>query len=352
MYNFKQGMYRFIQKLSLIAVFVFCIFIPTESLFAQGFGGIKSAFIEISPKYPLAGERVKATLSSPSLDTDTALITWTLNGEVAQQAYSEKTFYFNAGGVGDHMTLRVDAEDGSKKRVSSQKDLYISDLVIVWEGKTYTPAFYGGRALASPGAYVAINAIASVTKSDGALYDKKDLSYVWRAGNANTPRVSGFGKNSILLQNENPYESFIVYLEVKDPGGEVRATKKIFVPGTEPKIHLYEDNPYIGIHYDRAIGSTYGIYGGEATVVAEPYFMSVSSRIDPLLNYTWSVGNTTYSSPGSITFGAEGNGFGSTPLSLVIKNSEYWLQSARFDKRIDFGGRSQWINTNPNTTTL
>lgn len=344
-------MNRFILKNFLLAIFALFLLAPTNHLFAQGLGGVKTASIDLKPKYPLAGERVKATLNAPSLDVDTALISWVVDGKVVQQSYSGKDFEFDAGKVGDHMIIQVNAEDGAHKKITTKRDLYISDLVVTWEGMTYTPPFYKGRSLASPGSYVTLSAIPSVTKSNGSLYDKKELSYVWKSGGASVPKITGFGKHSVIFQNENPYNLYNIYLEVKDPSGEIRATKSLIIPNTQPVVYLYEDNPY-GIYYDRVIGSVYGIYQKEATVVAEPYFMSASSRIDPVLTYTWTVGGETYNSLGKITFGAEGDGFGSTKLNLIIKNLEYWLQGARLEARIDFGGRNQWLDTNPETTTL
>lgn len=341
----------FRKTASCLLFALFLLSIPENYAFAQGFGGVKNAFIDMKPKYPLAGERVNVTLNAPSLDMDTALVVWTINGKVVQSAYAGKNFSFTAGNIGERMIIQVSAEDGAQKKVSAQKELYISDLVLVWEGKTYTPPFYKGRSLSSPGSYTVLSAIASVTKKDGGVYGKNELFYVWKTGNTDIPNISGKGKHSVLMKNGNPYEPYDIYLEVKDPTGEVRVVKKIVVPISQPTVHLYEDNLY-GIYYDQIIGSVYGVYGGEATVVAEPYFMSASSRIDPALSYSWVVGDTNYTSPGSLTFGTEGDGYGSTHLNLVIKNLDYRLQSARSDKRIDFGGNNPWLDTNPETTTL
>lgn len=353
MYSIKNPikLYSLLFFSSLLFVGLFAIF--TTGVQAEGTQSPPRGTIVLSPKFPTPGQTVQARFYSASLDQDTALITWRLNGEIIQQAYSETVVTYKVGEIGTVSKLSVTAEDAKGFRVTVESVSYVSDVAIVWEGSTYTPPFYSGKALQTPGSEVTLVALPSVADSKGNLYDKNDLVYMWSINNSSVPVVSGKGKHSVTLKNSNAQTNFLLTLLVKDPQGNTRAAKLLEIPLSQPKIVLYEDSPLIGIRYDKAIEHTYGIFDREATIVAEPYFTTASNRTDPVLKYTWSVANVEYTKPGSITLGSEGAGSGSTYLSLIIKNTKYWLQSGRADLEIEFGKSNAWgSDVNPDTESL
>ncbi len=357
---FIQHMNGFVLKNTTVSTYVLFVFVGmfffcVSPVFAQTFSGaniVQKAHIEVEPRYPTPGEVVKATLLAPTIDMDSSLVTWTVNGKVVQQSYAGKQMTVPAGEVGSTLTIRVTAESTGGERVSADVSIRVSDATVLWEGKTYTPAFFEGRALYTPGSEVTFSVLPLVTDTSKHFYNKNDLIYVWRIKGNSNPLVSGKGKHTVTLINKNEFEPFEIYLEIKDPQGTIRVTKKLTVPISQPEVQLYEDSPFVGIYYGKAIGSTFGVYSGESTVVAEPFYMSASSRVDPVLVYKWKVGGNEYNAPGILKFGAEGDGLQSTTLKLSVKNDAHWLQSARIEKRIDFGERNTWRETSSETTPL
>lgn len=342
-----------LRKISIVLPILVCaclyFFVMTHDAFAQ----TTPVSIEVSPRYPTPGETVRAKFYAPSLDRDTSLIAWNLNGEVLQQEYSGTELTFTAGEVGQVLVLSVTAEDAKGKRVSGEVTLYVSDIVLVWEGKTYAPPFYQGRPMHSPGASVSFVALPTVVDSKGNVYKNDDLIYLWYTTKSSVPTISGKGKHSVVLQNDQPFTTFSVRLEIKDPQGTMRIQKHYAIPTEQPKVLLYEDVPLVGVRYDRAIGKTFGIFDRETTVVAEPYHISATSRTDTILNYAWTIAGETYTKPGSIALGSDGVGYGSTYVSLVIKNTKFWAQSARADVQVDFGKNEAWgSDVNPETQAL
>ncbi len=338
-----------LTKLSLII----CVFVFTNTAYAQQSTSIKpSVHIDISPKYPAPGQSVRATFRAPSIDMDTALVTWYLNGEILQQMYARESIEFKVGNVGSISTLTAVAKDGRNREASTKKIIQISDVAVLWEGRTYTPLFYLGRALQSPGSDIAVNVLPSVMKQDGSMYTAEELSYSWTTNYSNIPKFSGIGKHSIVLKNDLPHQPFTINVQVKDPSGKVRTTKKIEIPVTQPEILLYEDSSIFGIRHDKAISAQHGIYNREATFVAEPYHISATSRTDTSLEYFWTIAEEKYNSRGSLSFGSEDTVSGTTHLNLLIKNSSYWLQRARADVQINFGQREQWVDNTTETVAL
>lgn len=337
--------------IALFTLLIGIVFMSSQTLHAQTVTG-GMVVIEITPKFPAPGQTVKARLQSPGLDYDTALITWRLNGEIIQQSYSQTEVTYQIGEVGSIAKLTVNAEDGNGYKVAAEHTVHAGDVSVVWEGRTYTPPFYRGRALQTAGSAVALVALPTILNEKGVLYSADELSYSWSINHSIRPQYTGRGKHSVVLTNSSPFEPLTINLLVKDPKGNTRVGKKFIIPANQPSVVFYEDNPLTGIRYDKAIRGKYSIYDRETTVVSEPYYISALTRTDPVLSYKWTIAGKDYTSPGSISLGAEGVGSGSTNIKLVIQNSAFWLQNGRADLQVDFGADDTWRDINPDTNAL
>jgi hypothetical protein len=307
--------------------------------------------ITLNPSYPAPGDRVRANLKQYSLDANQSLVTWRLNGEVVQQGYGELTYNFIAGDVGTLIRIDVTMEDVNGRTLSDSYQTWVGDVAFVWEGRTYTPILYPGRALQSPGAQIALVALPNVVDANGRRYEKDELTYKW-VGRSSGELRTGRGKHSILVTNPNPFTTFRVTLTVEDPGGNVRAQRSVEIPVTEPAVQLYEDSPLLGVRYDSALGRTYRMYSTEAVITAEPYYMSASARDDEVLSYEWDIERTLYDNPGSIILRPEGTDAGNATLNLSITNSEYWLQRTGINSDIEFGKRPMWSISDQTTEAI
>lgn len=344
----------FVSALVFFTSMLVVFFVFQQTSFAQS---VEKGSLVFSPEYPSPGENVTVKLDAYSVDFDTALVTWKVNGEVVQQSYSEKTYIFKAGPAGTKYTVSVSVKDGEGRTVFKEASVVVSDINIVWEGRTYTPPFYKGRALYSPGAEIAIQVLPTITKSNGTLYATDELSYAWFVNDSNVASERGKGKHSVVLLGTNPQQPLKIYLEIKDPAGKVRASRKFVIPTSQPTLMLYESSPYVGVRYDVAIGTILSVYntGDEASnmsIVAEPYFMSAGRRDDATLEYDWRIGDSKKDSAGTLTLGSEGSGTGSTNLSVTIDSRDYWLQSVRKDITVQYGSISNWALQSSNTEAL
>jgi hypothetical protein len=305
----------------------------------------------MNPPYPSPGDRVRVNLKQYALDANQSLVTWRLNGEVVQQGYGELTYNFVAGEVGTLIRFDVTMEDVHGKTLSNSYQTWVGDVAFVWEGRTYTPILYPGRALQSPGAEIALVALPNVVDANGRRYQKDELTYSWVSRHGGS-LIEGRGKHSILVTNPNPFSTYTVTLTVRDPGDNVRARRTVKIPVTEPAVQLYEDSPLLGVRYDSALGRAYRMYSTEAVITAEPYYMSASARDDEVLTYEWDIERTLYDNPGSIILRPEGNQAGEATLNLSITNSEYWLQRTGINSNIEFGKRPVWSSTDQTTEAI
>lgn len=333
--------FRFYRLFTILLFLGLLSLIPVSAYAQKGLEGFTVASLEFSNKFPTPGDSLRVTLKAPTLDMESALITWTINGKVIRKAYTGNFVDLQVGNVGEVYRIAVEATDGKNTRITAEKILRVSDVAVVWEARTYTPPFYEGRALQSPGAEIAFHVIPSILDAKGRLYAPNELVYAWST-NYSSATMGGKGVSSIILKNDQPLKDFTVNLQVKDPSGEVRSVKKIIIPVTHPKVLLYEDSPLVGIRHDSALGTDVGIYGKESTLVAEPFYISAPTRTNSILEYTWSVADATYTNPGNLTFSPEGSASGTSYLNLVIKNTKYWLQNGHSSITINFGQRSAW----------
>jgi hypothetical protein len=353
----RSNLHKFYILCTASVVCTICFLLLSTQAHAQSIFDVDFT-IEVRPERPNVGEEVLLQLDTETLDAATVRITWKINGEIVKQEYSADKMSYIAGDVGSVARVSVIVEDGAGHAVTVEKMIRVGAVAMVWEGVTYTPPFYKGRALRSRGADVVVKTVPLLKRDSGVLYDKNELVYEWYIDGSRSVVHKGKGLHTILLQNEKPYADLKVFVEIMDSNGESVGGGEVVIPSTVPELLLYEDSPYVGVHYDRAIGDTIAVFDGDVRAVAEPYYMSASSRIDPILQYTWTVDGTEYDHPGTLSFGPQENEqsgeyySGLARLRLLIENETYWLQNARIDKEIRFGTRDAWRDINPQTTAL
>lgn len=336
----------------LLGVVVFsATFVFTEHSHAQQLNPLAGAYIELDPKYPLAGDEVKADFKAASIDMNVSQITWKINGEVVAQGYGKRSHTFTAGKAGDAFAIEVTATPPRGAGVRATKVVRVSDLSYTWEGRTYTPPFFTGRALVSRQAEATVVVFPTVYDAAGKLYDPDVLVYEWMLNGVKLLEKSGRGMNSAVLKTDKLYDDFGVTLTIKDPFGEIRVFKFIKLPITEPRIIFYEDNPLLGIQYAFALDESVSLPGEEMRLVAEPYYASAITRVDPQLSYEWSVSGDTLTTPGSLVLRLDGVGAGQTQLGLTVLNSTMFAQRLQERLQIHYG-QTGATRVNPSTQPL
>lgn len=232
--------------------------------------------IEIIPNNPAPGEQVSAKAVSYQFDINRSSIVWTFNGEVIAKGVGKRDANFIYPGFGKESRLNISIVTDKGLTVSKNIKFIGNDIDFLWEAGTTVPAWYKGKALPSFKSLVAITSIPHLF-SGGAEISPSGLVYEWSINYENLSDASGAGKNSFTFQI-NDHEKTAVGLRVSNKDKSVSFEKytDISTDGVSPKIVFYGDSPLEGPDYGNALGKEIGLFSGETTIRAEPYFFSDS----------------------------------------------------------------------------
>jgi len=309
-----------------VVLIVFVLSMATAA-HAQDASSAVGSSIDLVPQYPQENEVVRATLNTYYIDLKTALVTWRVDGEVVLQGYGARTYSFTTGAVGSINAVEVTATAPDGRTVSARVSVAPSDVAVVWEGDTYVPPLYQGRAFFTPGSSVRLYAVPSVPRTATALYDPSELFYEWSIGR--TPIDGGRGKQSITISDLREFNNLSVVLMIKDPGGNVRLVRVIEVPTQYPKLYYYIDNRLYGLLREQALKNTYTMSTNDELLVAEPYFIAAKGRADEHLGYEWKVGAQTLELKGTIVLSPDGIAESTTRVSTSIRNNNIPYQNVQ-----------------------
>lgn len=99
-----------------------------------------------------------------------------------------------------------------------------------------------------------------------------------------------------------------------------------------PFVRIYENDPLLGIRYDRAISGSYTISGAETTLYAAPFSLPTTGGA-PFIQ--WFLNGSSAQTGNSITLRPTGSGEGNASLSLVASTGE--SNTATANLSLEFG---------------
>lgn len=299
---------------------------------------LPNIYIEMTPEFPGPNEDVTAKLTSSATDLNEKLITWTLNGIQKISKIGEKNFKFKTGNYGQtsivNYTVKTD-----KGMVSKTLRVKPSDVDIVWEVKGYTPPFYRGKKMYARQSLVVFTAFPHIIGSNGAEISPDKLVYKWRKNGSVVSESSGYGKNTFKIDGQILQKSLNISVEVSGLNDEV-AKGSVGVIQNDPLVIFYEKSPLLGIKFEKALTGNVIMQNKEIAVVASPYNFGETKSNSTNLNYEWFVNNkkiNTSLHETSQTFRVQEETVGSSNISLHIKDSQKFLQTAKGNFQIQFG---------------
>ena len=250
--------------------------------------------LSISPASPKAGQTITATAKSFAFDAARANFRWLLNGkEIASgRGLIEQTF--TAGSLGSGMVIRAIATSIDGSVFETQTDVSVADIDFIIHPLAYTPAFYRGAALPTPGSVVEIIAVPHLF-SGGAKLKLQNLIYEWSLDGKPVQNQSGGGKNKLVLRLADVGSSeYIVTLKTSSLGGVASTQKNIRIRTYQPEILFYEVNALTGIK-PQAIVSFLGRAGNSFSILAEPFFFGLESLARAQIG--WSANGEKFEQP-------------------------------------------------------
>jgi len=331
------------MRFGIIASFIALSLFPAV-VAAQGIPGISDPVtISLSPENPRPDSTVTVTIQSFSVDLDSSLITWTVNGKKVSSAVGQKSISLNAGKLGSVSRVDVSA---TAPGVSVTQSVIIrpADVSLLWEADTYTPPFYRGKALHSYNGLFRVTAIPDLVGSNGKKIDSKDLVYTWKKNGSVIADSSGYGKNQLVsAQTSYLREGEDVTVEVSAPRDNIVASRSITIKPVVPKVLFYEKNGLYGTLYGSTLNSRFHLIQDEVTIGAEPYFFSVPSKSASNLSYSWKLNGAdvpAFAGENEITLRRDSADAGRSELSVVLQNQNKVLQGARGSILITFDAKN------------
>ncbi|MFM2357538.1 MAG: hypothetical protein RJA61_275 [Candidatus Parcubacteria bacterium] len=304
---------------------VFCLalfVLTTPFVFAQNFGA--PVYLEITPQTPGPNQQVTATLTSYSTDLNAADISWFLNGALQKKGTGIKTFSFQTNDIGKTTTVSVNAVTIDGKLIEQSLTIQSAEIEMFFEADSYTPPFYKGKALYTHQGLARIVALPRFVNSEGVRINPKNLIYTWKKDGVVLQDSSGFGKQTLSLSGSLIVRPSNMEVEVSNLDGSIKSVSRRVLRSTEAEVLVYEESPLYGIRFSKAIENSLDLTQAETTLVAVPYFFSISKPLQA--SYSWLMNSQSVGGSDSVTFRNESKETGISRISVKAENLSKILQ--------------------------
>lgn len=276
-------------------------------------GDASSVFsVSVSPQYPAPGSRATLSFLSPSLDLTNSTLKVSVNGSIIYQG-SVRPVTVSLGKAGSVTRVIVMVSSGGTNYLQTLS-IQPQDVVLIAEPLSSAPVLYPGKPLIPLEGDVRVVAIANVRNASGKVVSPSALSYSWTVDGTNIANSSGIGKSAVIVASPLQYRSRDVSVSVMSPDGSLVGGDSLSLSSQEPLIRLYENDPLLGIRFDRALSDTYTISGTEATLYAAPFSLPMTNGL-PFIQ--WFLNGSAAQTGNLITLRPSGSGQGSASLSLT-----------------------------------
>ncbi|TAK93607.1 hypothetical protein EPO05_07020, partial [Patescibacteria group bacterium] len=301
---------------------------------AQGIpSSIGGLALTASTNNPTPGQQVKITAASYGTDIDSATLTWTVSGKIAQQGIGLTTLSVNAPAVGKTVTVSVTAVAQNGVTISNSISIGSGSIDLIMEPDGYVPPFFPGKLPLSYQNTVRVIAVPHLADSSGKEYDPKNLVYQWKKDSGTVLQdQSGYGKQSIEIVGDVIPRPYYLIVDASTRDGSAKAEGIVQVNPQSPSLSFYTSDPLYGTLFNKALGGLITIGSQkETSVLAVPYGFSKPVNKMGNLSLTWIINGTEHpelSSSDSVILRAPDNAGGSSQIELEIKNTANILQSA------------------------
>lgn len=304
------------MRSGLFITLTIVLFLPL-SVEAQSFGGMGNingdAFsVSVSPQYPAPYSQATVSLLSGSLDLTNSTVSASVAGKEVYKG-SPRPFSVRLGKAGSVMNVSVS--------VSSRGSTYTQtisiqpqDVVLVAEPISSSPPLYPGKSLVPLEGSVRVVAMANLRGAGGGASSPSTYSYSWTVDGMQIANSSGIGKPTIIVASPLQYRVRDVSVAVTSSDGSLVGGAEFSLIAMEPSVRIYENDPLLGIRYDRALSGSFAISDTEAILYAAPFSLPTTSGA-PLIQ--WFLNGDTAQTGNLITLRPTGSGRGTASLSVV-----------------------------------
>ena len=228
-------------------------------------------FLVVSPSSPSPNQGYSVEAKSYQFDASRTYFEWFKNGKKIDEGTGIVKKTFPGEKLGAQTTVSVVSADNS----ASEK-ISVNDIDFVVKPLTYTPTFYRGSALPTPGSVVEVYEVPH-TYSGALRISAQNLIFEWQLDNQNIQEQSGRGKNKLTFALPKTFFGVNeISLKVSSLNGAIAHEKRTIVEMRQPEIILYKQSSLLG-KSALAFSSFETKSGEEFSVAAEPFFFDTNS---------------------------------------------------------------------------
>lgn len=325
-----------LSKLLFIAALVLPLAISAQTGLNMGSSFSNELQVQMAPAYPKPNQTVDMSLALYTGDLNSATISWYKDGNLVLSGKGETRYSFKTGNVGQNTKIVISVKLLNGIPFSKTLDINPVGIDLIWEANSYVPPFYKGKALHPKQGSLKIVAMPEIIKN-GKKVDPGNLIYQWSNLTQSYQSQSGYGKNTLVLSGSLLGKSDTIKVIVTEPVSGITTQNMITIDPAEPKVVLYEIDPYYGHIFDTGLPSSFAMRGEESQILAAPYFFTKERG----LTYKWRLNNQAISDlDGSMTAifrKPEDKDSGTSKVSLQVTNINRILQMAERNLSINFG---------------
>lgn len=314
---------------TVVAVAVFATFClsPRPSFAA----GVPTFTLSISPQYPAPYSTAIITPLSTVLDLSVTTMTVLVNGTSTYQG-NVQPFPAKIGAPGAKTNISVTLTSGGVKYTQGLT-FTPGDVALIKEPRSTSHPLYPGKPLVPLAGSVRVVAIPDFRTSAGVRISPTALAYTWTVDNTLLQNASGIGKDSLVATVPLQYRERTVSVVVKTQDGTQVGGGSVSVAGTEPSVRVYENDPLLGIRFDRALSGTFSIGEAEVSLFGVPYSFSTEGALPSL---SWLLNGSQAQQGNMLTLRPQGSGQGNASLSFSAQKKSTF-ESAAANLSVSFG---------------
>jgi hypothetical protein len=292
--------------------------------------------IEQIPRIPNPGDLVNLKIISYLTDLNKAQIIWTTEEGVISSGIGNTSISIIAPPSGQSVTVQVRIIKNGGGEILQTISINPAGVDLIYEANTYTHPLYKGKKLFTSESTLRFIALPNFVDQLGNKIDDSNLIYTWKVNDV-VQNTSGFGKNIFVRQGTLIERPVIVSVEVSDLKSNFRASKRMQIRSQAPEIILYENNPLLGVVYEKAIQGEFLLERPQVDFEGVPYFFSVPNKEDTSLKWRWAINGfpqqTKLSTENFIVLKNAQNEDGRAIITAQVEHVNNILQTAknRFD---------------------
>jgi hypothetical protein len=288
--------------------------------------------ISSSPQYPAPGSTATLSFLSSALELSRATISVSANGKKIYQG-SVQSVPVTLGKAGSVTTITATVvSEGTN--YNQTLTIQPQDVALVVEPISSAPVLYPGKPRVPLGGSARIVAMANLRSSGGKLFDPATLSYAWTIDGTQIANSSGIGKRAIMVAAPLQYRSRTVSVTVMSADGNLVGGASLSLIPFEPSVRIYENDPLLGVRFERALSGNFAITGSESALYAAPFSLPTNKGTPRI---QWFLNGAAAQTGSSITLRPAGSGQGNASLSLTASVGESSMATANLS--LTFGGK-------------